>query len=158
MGEVNSVRAFIDLCNANSGFISFVLSVITLLISILAIGVSIRAAVLPYEQALQINTAILEDDDDKPEVHIELINMGYFPIYLSSIILSQKIMHPLGLGFWEDELTMEEKILTPQVPRHFVVPMQNYDPKKYEHEKFWIHVEIATTNKTYHRKIGWTRG
>lgn len=152
------MRAFIDLCNANSGFISFVLSIITLLISILAIGVSIRAAVLPYEQALQINTAILEDDDDKPEVHVELVNMGYFPIYLNSIVLYQTIMDPLGLGFWEEELTTEERILAPQVPRHFIVPMQNYDLEKYEHEKFWIHVKIETTNKTYERKIGWARG
>lgn len=47
---------FIDWCNNNVGFISIVLSALTILVSIIAIVVSIRTARLPYKKKVKVTS------------------------------------------------------------------------------------------------------
>ena len=146
----------IDTCNNNSGFISAILTIITIFLSLFAIIVSIKAMRLPYKQDLKIYSAI-DDTDGKPELHLTLINVGHWPIYLNSVTLNQAIM-PLVLGWLEEEISENDRILTPQIVHNYIVPMQNYDLDQYAHEDFEIKLKIDTTTKTYTRKLNWIRG
>jgi hypothetical protein len=49
------MSSFIDWCNINNGFVSALLSVVGLLLSGIAIFVSIRTARLPYKKRLQLS-------------------------------------------------------------------------------------------------------
>ena len=50
---------FIEWCNQNNGFISAILSIIGLLLSIIAIVISIHTARLPYKKKLLLGSSLL---------------------------------------------------------------------------------------------------
>lgn len=52
------MREFINWCNVNNGFLTAILSAIGLLLSIVAIVVSIRTARLPYKKKLKLSSSI----------------------------------------------------------------------------------------------------
>lgn len=52
------MRAIIEWCNDNSGFVSAVLTLVTVLISILAIVISIKMARLPFKKKLRLSGTI----------------------------------------------------------------------------------------------------
>lgn len=49
---------FIEWCNANNGFLSALLSLLTLVVSVIAIVVSIRTAKLPYKKKLSLSSSL----------------------------------------------------------------------------------------------------
>ena len=149
---------FIKWCNDNSGFTSFIFSLFTIILSVVAVVVAVYAAHLPYKQRLKIYTAIFENRKGIPVLDVYILNVGNCSCYLDSIVLEQDIMHPLALGYLDEELSMDERILVPGVPHTYKVTMQNYNAKKYDHENYPIKVTVETTNKKYCVKIGWTRG
>ena len=53
MQNVNYFTELIQWCNENVGFATIVLSALTLLVSIIAVIVSIRTARLPYKKLLK---------------------------------------------------------------------------------------------------------
>lgn len=52
------MRSFVDWCNYNSGFVSAVLSIATILVSIIAIVISILTARLPYKKKAKLSGSI----------------------------------------------------------------------------------------------------
>lgn len=56
MQNVNYFTELIQWCNENVGFATIVLSALTLLVSIIAVIVSIRTARLPYKKIIKIET------------------------------------------------------------------------------------------------------
>ena len=56
---------FIEWCNANNGFLTALLSILTLFVSVIAVVVSIHTARLPYRRKLvtSVATCIMPTDD-----------------------------------------------------------------------------------------------
>lgn len=87
---------FIEFCNDNQGFISAILSFFTILISIIAVFVSIHASKLPYKKKLKLEYKIvygvLQGSGDliPLKYQIEATNLGRVPISLSFIGLAYK--------------------------------------------------------------------
>ena len=56
MQKINLIYSVVQWCNENVGFATIVLSALTLMVSIVAIVVSIKTAQLPYKKLLKIET------------------------------------------------------------------------------------------------------
>jgi len=75
---------FINWCNDNQGFVTAVFSLLSLLISTIAIVISILTAKLPYKKALRISAgsyfgvgSVLEDLQG---VYVNALNVGNIPV------------------------------------------------------------------------------
>ena len=79
---------FIEFCNNNQGFVSAILSFFAILISVIAIVVSIHAAHLPYRKKLWLGHKVLCNYNSKTNklesggYIIEVTNVGNVPISL----------------------------------------------------------------------------
>ncbi len=76
----------IQWCNENNGFISAVLSFLTVLISVIAIAISIKMARLPFKKKLKLSGTIgyvIGDDIDSMEIagfYVNVCNIGNRPV------------------------------------------------------------------------------
>ena len=85
MQNVNNLAEVIQWCNGNVGFASIVLSVLTLLVSVIAIIVSVKTARLPYKKMLKIETGSYLTTDGKSGLHVTAINCGNIDFTISSM-------------------------------------------------------------------------
>jgi len=81
---VKQLNEFIIWCNNNVGFVSIVLSALTLFVSIIAIIVSIHTARLPYRKRLMVVTGSYISADDIG-YHITATNIGNRNIKIKTI-------------------------------------------------------------------------
>ncbi|WP_330390096.1 MBL fold metallo-hydrolase [Butyrivibrio hungatei] len=75
----------IQWCNDNVGFATIVLSALTLLVSIIAIFVSIRTARLPYKKLIKIEAGSYFTTDGASGLHVTAINCGNMDFTISSM-------------------------------------------------------------------------
>lgn len=98
-------------CNDNSGFAQIILSLITILISFLAIIISIITARLPYKKKILLTCGsyigIGYDDDG---IHVTVTNIGNRNVYIKNIgiILDKKMILQAKESF-----SLKDKILEP---------------------------------------------
>lgn len=82
---ITYLNQIIQWCNDNAGFTSAILSVMTILLSIIAIVVSIETAKIPYRKNMAIIIYGLCDGHEEYELPIMVINNGNRPICIYSI-------------------------------------------------------------------------
>ena len=85
MQDINAISNIIQWCNDNVGFATIVLSTLTLLVSIIAIIVSIRTARLPYKKIIKIEAGSYFTTDDASGLHVTAINCGNMDFTISSM-------------------------------------------------------------------------
>ena len=66
---------FIEWCNNNMGFVSLLLSALTLFVSIIAVVVSVRTAKLPYKKKLMVSSGNYISQDGLG-MHVTVTNVG----------------------------------------------------------------------------------
>lgn len=76
--------SFIEWCNQNTGFVSLLLSTLTLLVSFLAIVVSVHTARLPYKKKILIICGSYISEDGTG-LHITATNVGNRDVYVKTI-------------------------------------------------------------------------
>ena len=85
---------FIQWCNDNQGFLTFILSALTILISIIAIVVSIKTATLPYKKKVLIKATITHTSSsgisELTNMSILVRNLSSVPIVIKEIYLGYK--------------------------------------------------------------------
>lgn len=151
------MKCIIDLCNDNAGFISVVLTVITIILSIIAIIISIKTALLPYKKSIKIYT-MLDNDNDNYHLVVSLVNEGYSSMYLNGITITQEMMNPLALGFLKEEVPLDKRILLPNVPNEYIIPLVNYNKKLYDHKHSSMKLKVIVSGKTFTKEVCWTLG
>ena len=85
MYNANYLTELVRWSNENVGFATIVNSVLTLLISIIAIIVSIRTARLPYKKQVKIETGIYVKSDGDTGLHVTAINCVNIDFTISRI-------------------------------------------------------------------------
>lgn len=85
MQNVNYFTELIQWCNENVGFATIVLSALTLLVSVIAVIVSIRTARLPYKKIIKIETGSYLSTDGGSGLHVTAINCGNMDFTISSM-------------------------------------------------------------------------
>lgn len=91
------MKTFINWCNFNQGFLSFILSSLTIILSIIAMGISLRIGKIPYKRKLKIIPFAYCSANGKIFMEIIITNCGHSEIGIEHI----KIMDNsnLVLGF-----------------------------------------------------------
>lgn len=87
--QKNNISNIIQWCNDNEGFATIALSALTLLVSIIAIIVSIRTSRLPYKKKILINTGSAISTDGIG-AFVEGINVGNRNVRIKTIGFSVK--------------------------------------------------------------------
>jgi hypothetical protein len=85
MNICNAVIGMIQWCNANEGFTSATLAVMSIIFSAIAIVVSIKTARMPYRKSLLVNIYGLCDGHEEYDLPIIVVNTGTRPICIYSI-------------------------------------------------------------------------
>lgn len=85
MQNANYLVEVIKWCNDNVGFATIVLSSLTLLVSVIAIVVSVRTARLPYKKMLKIETGSYLTTDDESGLHVTATNCGNMDFTINSM-------------------------------------------------------------------------
>lgn len=92
----------IEWCNDNEGFLSFMLSLLTILISVIAIIASNKIGKLPYKKDIRaIPNFFL--DNDKPVIDLILQNTGNADISIKYINIFSKPRLSIGHYYGEEE-------------------------------------------------------
>ena len=80
---------FIEWCNENQGFLAAIFSLLSLLISSIAIVISITTAKLPYKKAVRISSGsyfgVGAGMEDKQGVYVNALNVGNIPINIVEV-------------------------------------------------------------------------
>lgn len=151
------MKCIIDFCNTNSGFISAILSIVTILMSVAAIIISILTALLPYKKRLRFYTGLNYDEQGNYSMDLFLFNLGNFPLYIRSITVTHKTHEPKVLATLFEE-THNEKCLIPQqtfCSYHFMLNNCNANDSDYSRP---IEIVVCTETKTFKETIGWAVG
>ncbi|SEP84223.1 hypothetical protein SAMN02910289_00651 [Lachnospiraceae bacterium RM5] len=85
MQNANYLIEVIQWCNENVGFATIVLSALTLLVSIIAVIVSIRTARLPYKKMIKIEAGSYITTDGASGLHVTAINCGNIDFTINSM-------------------------------------------------------------------------
>ncbi len=82
-----SITNIIEWCNSNSGFIQSILAALTVIISMIAIFVSIMTARIPYKKKILVTSgAYINLNPFKEDgLHVTCINCGNRPIHIRKI-------------------------------------------------------------------------
>ena len=88
--------AIIKWCNENNGFLTAILSIIGLLLSIIAIVVSIRTARLPYKKRIRLGTSLLLGASITPGISAKTVSMG---LSASATNIGNRVVSLTYLGF-----------------------------------------------------------
>lgn len=107
---------FIEWCNVNQGFLSFVLSTVTLLLSIIAIFISIIAMRIPYKKRVVVEAGCLCNGSDN-KLYVWISNVGNKTFSVKQIDVIYNRVHIGGTGKFKPE----KRILNPSEIKEFCV-------------------------------------
>lgn len=81
--------AFIEWCNNNQGFITAIFSLLSLLVSTIAIVISILTSRLPYKKAVRVSSGsyfgVGEGMENQQGVYVNVLNVGNVPINIVEV-------------------------------------------------------------------------
>ena len=80
------MKEIVEWCNINNGFLTAVLSLLTLIVSIIAIIVAVRSARLPYKKKILVETGHYFSDAGYG-IHVTATNIGNRDVVLTSVCL-----------------------------------------------------------------------
>lgn len=100
-------KNIIDVCNANQGFISAVLTIMTIFISVIAIITSYKVGNIPYKKKLKAIPCIFQENGEWV-MEIMLINYGLITLVLEGIVIKDAKKTNVG-----STLKMEPIVLMP---------------------------------------------
>lgn len=80
------MKELIEWCNINNGFLTGVLSLLTLIVSIIAIIVAVRSARLPYRKKVLVETGHYFSDTGYG-IHVTATNIGNRDVVLTSVCI-----------------------------------------------------------------------
>lgn len=105
---------FIEWCNNNLGFASLLLSALTLLVSIIAVFVSICTARLPYKKKLVVSTGSYISEGSIG-IHITSANVGNRNVKIQKIgILMGKYIYINKNSIFDSQVILEQEDLASQ--------------------------------------------
>lgn len=107
---------FIEWCNNNQGFLSFLLSTITLILSIIAIVVSIITMKNPYKKRIIVEASCMYDGSEN-KVYVWISNVGNKVISVKQIDIIYNNVHIGGTA----NIKTEKRILKSSEIKEYIV-------------------------------------
>lgn len=91
------MQDFIIWCNSNQGFLSAVLSIMTILISVLTITLTYKIGKMPYKKEVSI-TPFLEKNGDVYFMNVLIVNCGFAPILMDCVRITNNKGLVIGMS------------------------------------------------------------
>lgn len=82
-----NVQQIIEWCNLNSGFIQCILTLMTIIISIIAIIVSINTSRLPYKKKIKLKNGFYYSPEENG-IYISVVNVGNREVHINNFCIS----------------------------------------------------------------------
>ena len=135
-----------------------ILSIITIILSIAAIFVSVRAAMLPYKKELRFYTGLNYDKNGNYTLDLFLFNSGNCPLYIKSIQVCQNPSpKPLALAILSWNIPTEDRIIASQSAHSYHFLLSNCNAAD-DHENSCIEITIDAETKQFKHQINWAVG
>jgi hypothetical protein len=155
------MKILIGWCNDNAGFIAALQTIATILLSIIAVGVSIYFSRLQYKKELKIYSGLDYDSEGRYSLELYLVNTGNVPLFIKNIQVVKECQNQttdaLGLGFWEASEELNKRFLVPKMHDSFKLFLENCNANE-DKENTNIKIIIDTEEKIFVYRIDWTVG
>lgn len=143
-------------CNYNQGFVSAVLTVMTLFISVLALVISIKLGMIPYKKKLRAIPAYYEKKGI-PTIDLLLVNHGFTPIVINYISIMDKNKRNVG-----STMMIEPIVIKPSCYTTVTISLNDWDGLIKKHSinlNYNMIIEVHEYGgKTYKYKKGFPVG
>lgn len=150
----------IQWCNDNAGFIAALQTLSTVLLSVVAIAVTVYVSRLPYKKGLKLYSGLNYDEDGNYTMDLFLYNSGNAPLYIKYIQLlreySDKTTDILALGALYD-LDPSESFLVSGTGKDFQIKLENCNADDDKGDTK-IKIEVITEEKTFSESVTWAVG
>ena len=143
---MNFVSYIIDLCNENNGFISAILTVMSIVLSI-------KLARLPYLKKVSFNSYLDKNSHGDIVLVIFIANIGNCPIYVDEIITKEGYRKTIC----SDTFNSFRVIIKPQEYREHRVVLRGYKPLRTNEYKP-LRIVMKAGRKTFKYRIDWAMG
>lgn len=140
------IKSIIDLCNANDGFISAILAVMSIVISV-------KLARLPYLKKVTFNNYLTTNSDGDIVLVLFIANIGNCPLCINQIIVKEgdkKIIHNERMEAFGYVINTHEH------HKHKVV-LKGYNFERLNNYQT-LNVIVKAGEKTFKYKTEWARG
>lgn len=150
MEFIDGFNNFVKWCNCNEGFVSAVLSVLTLMTSIIAIWISVRLAYIPYKKRIFINP-VFDIKENKYELSLTIANSGnkligisYVTVYYKNEYIGdnceQKFIEPSKTNEYFIELNLNAENVKFDKKRKVKIVVDDTEKKEY---KFKVNLALG---------------
>lgn len=122
--SVNSVQTFfeyglwasvINWCNTNQGFLSAILTIMTIVISVIAIRNSNRIGKMPYEKKIKVVPCYYHENGE-PVIEVMVVNYGLITLVIDHLLIRDKKGEVVG-----SENTIYPIVLKPTESKKFEI-------------------------------------
>ena len=145
----------IEWCNQNNGFLTAVLSMLTLIVSVIAVVVAIKAARLPYKKKVLVKAGQFFSEQDYG-IHVTATNVGNRDLVVAVVCLEigdQTCLNPRT--FMESKVKLKCGETTSQ---YYTCDMLRNALNKIENESLKVYGVVKDSEgKEYNTKIGTVR-
>ena len=148
---INSVKSLITLCNDNAGFISAILAVIAMLISI-------KIGKLPYQKKLSFYHYLDSDETKEIIATVYVSNIGSCPLYIDKLVAKEGFFKTIGqCEQISNTALIDDRLLEPQKTCMFKIRLEGY---KWDSQKKWHMLRFVLTagRKKFSYKTNWAMG
>ena len=141
----------VALCNENSGFISAILAVVTILISI-------KIGRLPYQKKMFFYHYLEGDEVGGINVVLMVTNVGSCPVYIDRLYIKEGYFKTIG-DFTQISNTaiIDEKLIKPQETIEFQKDLRRYKWRSSRKRKP-LRIILKSGRKTFRYKTNWGMG
>lgn len=115
------IKSIIEWCNENQGFISAILSVLTIIISVIAIYFSNKVGKIPYKKKMKVIPCYYEENSN-PIIEIMLINYGLMTLVISHIVIKDLKKEYVG-----GTSMLEPIVVKPSECQKFEIIIEDYN-------------------------------
>ena len=147
---IRLIANLIILCNDNSGFISAILTIVTIVISI-------RIGKMPYEKKLVLYHYLDNDEADNVVVEIYVSNVGSCPIYVDSLVIKEGRFKVITQCNEFTSLLISDHLINAQETRNYSIKLPRYKIWSSRKRKA-LRIVLKAGNKTFRYKADWAMG
>lgn len=140
----------IEICNTNAGFISAVLAVT-------AIFISIQIGRIPYKKKLSFYHYNDSDETGDITVHVYVSNVGSCPIYIDKLIAEEWYRKEIGACEELQSTILSNRLLNAYETREYQIHLEGYKWTSHDKRKA-LRIVLKSGRKSFRYRANWAMG
>ena len=144
------ITTIVQLCNDNDGFISAILAVV-------AIVISIRIGRIPYLKKLSFYHYNDSDDTGEIIVHLYISNIADCPVYIDKLIAKEGYLKEIGRCNEVESTILSDRLLSPHETHEYQIRLHGYKWSTDEKRKA-LRIILQSGHKYFKYRANWAMG